>query len=373
MKTPKELELAITHGCNLRCKYCFHFTSPGDVEHDLPKEEWLQFFEELNRCAVMKLILSGGEPFSREDLPELIEGIVRNRMRFNILSNGTLITEEMSAFLASTGRCNSVQVSIDSSIPTTHDAFRGRGSFFKAIQGISHLQKHRVAVAVRVTIHRRNVRELEGVAKLLLEEIGLPSFSTNSASYMGLCRQNVEEVTLTTRDRSLAMETLLRLHKKYNGRINAAAGPLEEARTWSQMERCRLEGRESMPGRGCLTSCRGVMSKLAVRADGVIVPCILISGSELGRINRDDLKELWQNHPELERFRERRRIPLSSFEFCQGCEYTNYCAGGCPATAYELEGEEHHPSSAACLRRFLADGGKLPDESSLAASDSGIG
>ncbi len=87
-------------GCNLRCKYCSHFSGAGDVGRDLPAEEWLRFFEELNRCAVLNVTLQGGEPFCREDLEELIEGIVRNRMRFNILSNGTLITDEIAAFLA---------------------------------------------------------------------------------------------------------------------------------------------------------------------------------------------------------------------------------------------------------------------------------
>lgn len=368
MRTPKAVDLAITHHCNLRCKYCSHFTSAGDVGHDLPKDEWLRFFEELKSCAVMNLTLSGGEPFYRDDLRELIEGIVRNRMRFGILSNGTLITDEMSAFLASTGRCSSVQVSIDSSIPTTHDAFRGKGTYFKAIQGIKCLQKHRIPVTVRVTIHRQNVRELEGVAELLLEEIGLPGFSTNSAMYMGLCRQNAQEVELAPQERLLAMETLLKLNKKYNSRISATAGPLDEARNWSRMERCRLEGRESIPGRGFLTSCGGVFSKMAVRADGVMVPCSQISSIELGRVNKDSLTEVWQNHPELKTFRERRCIPLSTFDFCKGCGYTNYCAGGCPATAYTIGGDHNHPGPDACLKRFLAKGGKLPDERLLVTS-----
>jgi len=103
MKTPRTLELAITNRCNLRCTYCSHFTSAGDVNQDLSTDEWLQFFEELNRCAVMSLTLEGGEPFCRQDIYELIEGIVRNRMRFSILSNGTLITEDITSFLASTG------------------------------------------------------------------------------------------------------------------------------------------------------------------------------------------------------------------------------------------------------------------------------
>jgi SynChlorMet cassette radical SAM/SPASM protein ScmE len=368
MNTPKSLELAITNRCNLRCKYCSHFNSAGDVNQDLPTEEWLQFFEELNRCAVMNLTLEGGEPFCRQDLKELIEGIVQNRMRFSILSNGTLISDEVAAFLASTGRCDSVQVSIDGSIPSTHDAFRGKGNFLKAIQGINTLQKNHVPVSVRVTIHRQNVKDLEGVARLLLEEIGLLAFSTNSASFMGLCRQFAEQVQLTTEERSLAMKILLKLNRKYNDRIGAAAGPLAEGRYWLEMEKARREGQKRIAGRGFLTGCGGSMSKIDVRADGVMVPCIQMSHIELGRINRDDLREIWQNHPKLKKLRERRNIPLSDFEFCQGCDYINYCTGNCPALAHTILGKVNHPSPDSCLRKFLEEGGKLPDEAEFMTS-----
>jgi SynChlorMet cassette radical SAM/SPASM protein ScmE len=362
MNTPRSVDLDITNRCNLRCKYCSHFTSAGDVGQDLSQQEWLEFFEELNRCAVMNVYIQGGEPFYRQDLPELIEGIVKNRIRFTILSNGTLITDEMAAFLASTHRCDAVQVSIDGSNPVTHDAFRGEGSFSRAVDGIEHLKKHSVSVSVRVTIHRENVNDLEGVARLLLEDLGLPSFSTNSASFMGLCRINAQEVQLSVSERSLAMESLLNLSKKYNGRISAMAGPLAEARNWLKMERARREGGEGLPGRGYLTGCSGPMNKMAVRADGVMVPCNQLNHIELGRINEDDLREVWQNHPQLKRLRERRTISLSDFEFCKECDYIPYCTGNCPALASTILGEENHPSPDACLKRFLEEGGRLPDE-----------
>jgi SynChlorMet cassette radical SAM/SPASM protein ScmE len=361
MKTPRSVDLSITNRCNLRCTYCSHFTGGGDVGQDLPKEEWLQFFGELNRCAVMNVTVGGGEPFCRKDLRELIEGIVRNRMRFTILSNGTLITDEMAAFLSSTGRCDGVQVSIDGSVPTTHDACRGEGNFLKAMQGIKSLQKNNVPVTVRVTIHKHNVRDLENVAKLLLEDIELPSFSTNAASYMGLCRKNTEQVQLTIEERSLAMATLLKLEKKYNGRISASAGPLAEGRDWLEMETALREGQEPIDGRGYLNGCNGPMKTLAVRADGVMVPCGQMSHIELGRINRGNLQEIWQEHPELKRLRERHKIPLSHFEFCQKCYYIPYCTGNCPALAYTILGKENHPSPDACLKRFLEAGGRLPE------------
>jgi len=362
MKTPRSVDLALTTQCNLRCTYCSHFTSAADVDQDLPTEAWLTFFEELNRCSVMKVTLGGGEPFFRADLGQLIEGIVRNKMRFNILTNGTLVTDEKAAFLASTRRCDGVQVSIDGSMPMTHDAYRGEGSFRRAIKGIKYLQKHHVPASVRVTIHRKNVRDLERVARFLLEDVGLPGFSTNAASHMGLCRKNAEEVQLTVEERTLAMETLLGLKRKYNGRISAAAGPLAEADHWLDMEKARQEGREPIPGRGHLTGCGGVMDKVAVRPDGVMVPCNQISHIELGRINTDDLRDVWQRHPHMKRLRERRTISLNDFEFCRGCEYINSCTGNCPALAYTMMGEENHPSPDACLRRFLEMGGRLPRE-----------
>ena len=362
MQTPRSLDLEITGRCNLRCSYCSHFTSAGDVEGDLPGEEWRRFFAELNRCAVLSVCLCGGEPFIRNDLKEIIDGIVRNRMRFSILTNGALVTEEMADHLAATRRCDSVQVSLDGSVPEIHDSFRGQGTFSRAVEGIGRLRKSGIPVTVRVTIHRRNVADLEAIAEYLLERVGIPGFSTNSASYMGICRQNTDAVALQPAERTRAMETLLRLVRKYNGRISASAGPLAEGRDWLAMEKARREGQASMPGRGYLTGCNGPKSRMNVRADGMMTPCGQMNHIELGRINSDDLRQVWREHPELRRIRERGQVPLESFDFCRGCDYIPYCTGNCPALAYTTTGQDAHPSPDACLRQFLEGGGQLPRE-----------
>ena len=113
MRTPRTVDVEITSRCNLRCRYCYYFDNSAVEYHDLPTEEWLQFFNELGQCAVMDVTIQGGEPFIRKDLPALIDGIVKNRMRFCILSNGTLIDDEIVAYIADTGRCDYVQVSVD--------------------------------------------------------------------------------------------------------------------------------------------------------------------------------------------------------------------------------------------------------------------
>jgi len=359
MRTPRTVDIEITARCNLRCRYCYFFNNPAVVYRDLPADEWLKFFDELESLGVMNVTMAGGEPFIRDDLPALLEGLVRNRMRFSLLSNGALIDDEIAAFIASTRRCEYVQVSVDGSCAQTHDSCRGKGSFDRAIRGIRTLQRHRVNAAVRVTIHRNNVNDLENIAHLLLEELDLPGFSTNSAGYLGTCRLNAADVLLNRQERQVAMATLLRLTQKYNGRISASAGPLSEGRMWRRMQEAWAQGAPAFPNGGRLTACGCPSSKIAVRADGAIVPCNMLAHMELGRINQDRLLEVWQHSSALNQLRRRHTTPLTEFEFCAGCSYTPYCTGNCPGLAYTLTGKVDHPSPDACLRRFLEEGGTI--------------
>jgi SynChlorMet cassette radical SAM/SPASM protein ScmE len=360
MRSPRKLDIEITARCNLRCRYCYFFNNPAVEYRDLPADEWLKFFDELGTLGVMDVTLAGGEPFMREDLTTLLEGLVRNRMRFSLLSNGALIDDGVAAFLARTGRCEYVQVSVDGSCAEIHDSCRGKGSFDGAIRGIRTLQRRRINVAVRVTIHQNNVHDLENIAHFLLDELGLPSFGTNSAGYLGTCRVNADDLLLNMEERKEAMATLLRLTEKYPERISASAGPLSEGRAWRRMEEARAQGKPAFPNRGRLTACGCPSSKISVRADGTIVPCNMLNHIELGRINHASLAEVWQNSPALNQLRNRHTIPLSDFKFCAGCPYIPFCTGSCPGLAYTLTGKVDHPSPDSCLRQFLEEGGTIP-------------
>ena len=214
MRTPRTVDIDLTAHCNLRCRYCYFFNNSAVTYEDLPTAEWLRFFDELGRLAVMDVNLAGGEPFIREDLPELLQGVVRNRMRFALLSNGGLIDDTIADTIARSGRCKYVQISVDGASPAAHDAARGKGSFEGAMRGLRILRQHGVQVAVRVTIHRHNFNELEAIAKLLLEELDLASFGINSAGYLGNCRVNADDIHAD--------------HHRAHGRHAGAGAPVPE-------------------------------------------------------------------------------------------------------------------------------------------------
>lgn len=128
---------------------------------------------------------------------------------------------------------------------------------------------------------------------------------------------------------------------------------------WRKMETARLEAAPAFPNGGRLTACGCTASKLAVDADGTIIPCSLLAHIRMGVINLDSFSEIWLRHPEMTALRQRSQIPLDSFEFCRDCDYIPYCTGNCPSMAYQLVGTIMSPSPDGCLRRYLRQGAHL--------------
>jgi SynChlorMet cassette radical SAM/SPASM protein ScmE len=351
---PQSVDISITGRCNLACRYCF-YADEMTVLSDLPTERWLGFFRELGELAVQRVCLSGGELFTRADLFTLIDGIVANRMRYSILSNGTLITERTIEQFGEGKRrlrLDSIQVSIDGSRAEVHDRSRPPASFDRAMRGLRLLKAHGFPVTVRVTINRHNVDDLEAIARLLLEEVGLSSFGTNEAEQMGTARCHGQDVVLTEEERRRAMAALTRLTERYNGRIGALAGPLARARTFAEIEAALARGESGMAGRGTLCSCGGVFSKLAVLHNGTIVPCNMLPALTMGVIGTNRLQNAWLRHPSINVVRQRRQIALATLPECADCPYTGFCSGGCPASVMAQSGRLNGRDVQSCYRMW---------------------
>jgi SynChlorMet cassette radical SAM/SPASM protein ScmE len=351
MSAPRSVDIAVTGRCNLKCKYCFYADEMAALS-DLPTERWLAFFEELGSLAVQRVTLTGGEAFTRPDFFDLIDGVIANRMRYSLLSNGTLITEKVLAQFEEGKRrmrLDSIQVSIDGSRAEIHNQSRP-DSFDRALRGLRLLVEAGFPATVRVTVNRHNVDDLVNIARLLLEDVGLPGFGTNEAYSCGATDRDQGHVLLTPAQRGQAMDTLANLAAHYDGRIGAQAGPLSYAREFKRIEEALARGETGFPGRGTLCGCGGMWSKLDVLHDGAIVPCHNLSTVHLGVVGVDDFQQVWLNHPTMVALRRRREIPLQSLETCRDCVYLGFCTGGCPQGALQVYGELNARNPFNCYR-----------------------
>ena len=354
---PEELDLSLTGRCNLRCQHCF-YADDMKTRDDLPTEPWLEFFDELGRLAVRRVCLTGGEVMARRDLWTLVDRLVENRMRFTMLTNGTLLDEAAVERLGRAHRrtrLENIQVSVDGPTAEVHDRFRSPGSFSGAVRALRLLKEAGLPLTARVTINRYNVDLLRQTAAFLLDELGLPYISTNSALPVGAAHTHTQQVTLTAQERRRAMVDMVQLADEYDGRILANDGPLAQARHFAAMEQAADDPDQRQPWMGTLSACGCVFSKLAVHHDGTIVPCALLSEATLGHINRDPLPDIWRSHPTLSAMRSRRTTPMRDLSRCQGCRWVEVCNGGCPAHPFSHHGELDRPSDFHCYRKYLEE------------------
>jgi len=356
---PKSVDLSITGRCNLSCEYCCYADSMTS-KRDIPEERWADILKELGNMGVQRVSLSGGEVFVRPDIFSIIDSVIKNRMRYSLLSNGTLITEDtITAFQIGKRRLrlDSIQISIDGSCADIHDLSRPPHSFDRAIRGLRLLVQAKFPVTVRVTLNHHNINDLPQIAALLINEIGLRGFSTNEAEFMGTARCTGQNIVLSKEERKQAMEILTDLNKKYEGKIGALAGPLAMATMVAEIETGIAAGETGRPGRGTLCSCGGVFSQMAILHDGTMVPCNMLPTLVMGVAGMHPVQEAWLKSPAINVIRYRRNIPLTVLPECSGCKYAGFCSGGCPASVMSRTGRLIGTDPVHCYRAFHQEGG----------------
>jgi radical SAM protein with 4Fe4S-binding SPASM domain len=154
--TPVSVDIELTFRCNLKCKICpqeLYKQQQNTVEksENLPKkseettlEEIKSIIDDVARMGVKLVTLTGGEPFLRTDILEIISYIKTNGLQCNILTNGMLIKPPQAAALVRAG-VNTITFSIDGP-QTVHDLIRGvNSSYDKVCQSIESIQAQKKA------------------------------------------------------------------------------------------------------------------------------------------------------------------------------------------------------------------------------------
>jgi len=357
---PKNISVSITSHCNLACSFCNHFSTSRECQNELTGDQWITLFERLSQVGAKQLIIEGGEPLIRNDLKTIINSIVNSGMTYGILTNGTLLTKEIASFFKSTGNCNFIQVSLDGSKSEIHDVFRGNGSFKRTMEGIEILKNANINIEIATLLNRYNVKDIENIVQLVLEGYNIPRIGIVAAQPIGLGYINKEMVKINIEQKSIAMKVLTELKKGYNDRIYGGHGPLYDSYDWKEMIKTAYDSKYREGG-GYLSGCTGIFYRIAIRSDGIIVPCLQLSHLVLGKFSEIKLLELWKYNSLLTDLRNRLKIPLSDFYSCHDCVFINTCFGGCPGIAFEKFHQTRHPDSANCLRAFIMGGGNLPD------------
>ncbi|MGD9124242.1 MAG: radical SAM protein [Desulfarculaceae bacterium] len=180
---PLFLDYAVTWRCNARCIMCDTWKTKGTEDQELTPKDWDAILtRDADFLRAMKKIgLTGGEPFLRSDLVELLEVLHRRLpwVRISLVSNGLMPERTLKALERIKEFCPELvfSVSLDG-LGEVHDQVRGiPGAFDKALATLKGALALGFTVTSGMTLSQVNFDQI-GPVSSLLSEMGV-DFSCN--------------------------------------------------------------------------------------------------------------------------------------------------------------------------------------------------
>ena len=162
------VRLAVTDRCNLRCFYCM----PENGLHWLERKELMTFEEMMNICSLLvkmgitKIRITGGEPFVRKDIMQLLSGLSRleNLEQLTITTNGVL-TAPFVPELKKIG-IQSVNLSIDTLDRGRFFSITRRDELPNVLQTLEALLLHGIETKINaVVMEGKNTEDIISLAE----------------------------------------------------------------------------------------------------------------------------------------------------------------------------------------------------------------
>ncbi len=319
----------ITGLCNLKCRHCY-MEAPAGTYGELPLPDILRIIDRLAAANVHHVHLTGGEPFLRQDLADILAALAARQITVtHISTNGALVTDEALQNIKKLGFSPHFQISFDGY--GAHDAMRGvPGAERAAVQAIRRLRGHGFPVAAATVVDRANAASLPETYAVL-KRMDIQSWLVGLPEKIGNWRDSETE---------LAWEEALAAYAAVADRWSADGRPFELKISGfdctGKIEEFAGYGPESYD---CM-SCRLTPTLLP---DGTIIPCPgyidIIDKKRMPNILRQSFAAALSS-PALRAITDiRKKDVLAHNAACAACAEFPRCGGGCRASAATATGD----------------------------------
>lgn len=207
----------VTKYCNYKCKHCCASADLIDTKDELTTTQSKNILKQLKDFGVEEIYFSGGEPFSRKDILDILRTARQYDITCNISTNGSFLTDEMASELSKL-KINKVHISLDSNVEKDFNEFRGGNYFEPTINAIKLLKKHNIYVRVGTVIWKKNYESLEDMIKYLCD-LNVDEMVFNWLVQVGRLKDN-KDVCVDIKYFDETIEKIHEYQKKYKNKIN---------------------------------------------------------------------------------------------------------------------------------------------------------
>lgn len=170
---PIKAMVELTYRCNLKCRHCY--VAPQTCyrgRKELDTGQVFNILDQLTQAGCLNMGFTGGEPFLREDIFEILAHAKKKGLNIVILTNGTLITPDKADRLERLG-LNKIDISFHTVNRDTFDWFTQKaGTYKKVMNAIELLRGRGIDVYLKTTAMTINKSELVKMRHFAVEKFG---------------------------------------------------------------------------------------------------------------------------------------------------------------------------------------------------------
>lgn len=319
----------LTYRCSEQCVHCYN---PGATRNNAEKshrgnrqeltlEDYKSIIDELYELGLYKVCLSGGDPFSKSIVWELIEYLNEKGLAFDIFTNGLGLVDKIEKLANLYPRV--IGISLYSNIGHVHDAItRVNGSYIKTISVIKQCAEFGIPMNIKCCIMRPNLKSYYTVKKIAKQYGAVPQFDLNitdsiegdkcASRYLRLSSEIME---LVLRDKDIP----------YYIDATGIISPQKHSVDFSQK------------------ICNAGFDSLCITPEGYIQPCCAFP-LYIGSVKEGFIGEIIENSTKLNWWKKQR---FENLEECHKHDYCVYCQL-CPGNNFIANGTPLKPSENNC-------------------------
>ncbi|OOM05835.1 radical SAM/SPASM domain-containing protein [Clostridium saccharobutylicum] len=324
------LQWHITNRCNKRCRHCYQENYNG-AEFSINEliefgNQYIKLLLEYNKFNNQNLKgqinITGGEPFIRDDIWQLLDFFKQNNKYFDfgILTNGSLLNDENVKKLKSYNP-KMIQVSLDGN-KKTHDRIRGKNSYGEVINSLKLLEKYKIKSLVSFTANNENYREFRSVVKT----------AKKYKSYKVWTDRMVPVGVGSNGDiKTLNKESVI----NYIDMIR-----IEQKNFLNKFYKTKISGERSLQFLNGVSSsyrCSVGDGLIVLLENGNVMPCRRLP-IVAGNILDSSLSDIYFNSKVFNDLRNYKEVPIG----CEKCSFLDTCNGGAKCISYGIYGDYKH-------------------------------
>lgn len=317
---PLAMLAEVTHRCPLSCPYCSNPVELTRAAAELTAAEWADVFAQAAALGVLQTHISGGEPASRRDLAQIVEGARDAGLYVNLITSGLGLTLARLRELDAAG-VDHVQLSLQGVGRDMADRISGmQGSWDRKMQVAEWIGEVGFPLTLNAVVHRQNMGSLPQMIDLALA-MGARRIEVATVQFHGWADLNRAALMPTREQAADARRIVNDARTALRGRMVIDYVPADHH---AQFPKACMGGWGS--------------TGLNVTPDGTVLPCHAaqtIPSLTFQNVRNTALARIWHDGPAFNAFRGTAWMP----EPCQGCDRKTLDFGGCRCQAMAIAGD----------------------------------